>query len=469
MFRIGHASSDGYPRDNQVKIGPWYTGGWKLLLRPKNLAVAAKSAAICEAVCNNNYVMYSQGRRNTLKEKALLYAKLDDDLDGSQLSKVMPADIAKITVDCWADCASLMTFCAVCGGAKVSYNANGSGNAAVCSGLRPLLTKNGAADADYVAITDSRFLTSTSYLQRGDILVSSGHTVMALDCGDKAPELDYSSFVFGEGAAVANTGLVDITSLKINPTITDITKTSIKVKLVINKFQDGVEKSLESKDELKDYAWKYCLEPLDGAKSEIQTDNLKVTAATLTKTFSKLKPDKTYLFHVSAVKAENNVNLKSAICIFTTLRDLPTPVKNLSVVFDNTETLNKKCKISFNAPDSWGTSSLNPCYRVFLFVNGNKVAYNDTLLSATGSKKTDMLEINKLTSGKILFKYNDTIQLGVLPGLKSSKQGFLFDNNALVCSVPFLVENSMKPVDKIYTKVKDTYKRTVIYNNTERQ
>ena len=80
-----------------------------------------------------------------------------------------------------------------------------------------------------------------------------------------------------------------------------------------------------------------------------------------------------------------------------------------------------------------------------------------------------MLEINKLTSGKILFKYNDTIQLGVLPGLKSSKQGFLFDNNALVCSVPFLVENSMKPVDKIYTKVKDTYKRTVIYNNTERQ
>ena len=411
--------------------------------------------------------MYSQGQRNTLKSKALKAAGLKDDLNGTDLPKVMPAHIAAITEDCYADCSSLMTFCGVCGGGGFSYNANGSGNAAVCSGMRPLFTKNNSPDANYVALTDARLLNSPDYLQRGDILISSGHTVMALDCGAKAPELDYSSFTFDSGVGVSNSGLIDITTLKLNTTITEVTKTSIHVKLYVTKFQDGVEKDLEEAEELKEYTWKYYLAPLNTKAKDVRYDTLKISTTTTEHTFRDLEPNKTYVFRVYATKTDDSIKLKSATNIFTTLRDYPTAVRNLSISLNTLETLNKKCDITLSSPSSWGTSSLKKCYRLILFVNGREVAHNDSLLSAYGAIKDKTVYIRQITPGVDLFNYNDVIQLGILPGLKDSHDEFFCDPSALSCSEPFLIENSMKPVDKLYVTANDSIKRVLIYNNRE--
>ena len=168
--RIGHASIDengsatggrgGDQTGKELCIRDWYTKGWNVLLRPVRADLAEKSAGACEAACRNGMIGYDQSGRNTLYEKA----------------KAVGFDLAAISEPCECDCSSLMHVCAMAGGAKLSYGSNGY--------TTRTMVRAFVQSGDYIKLTDSRFLTTDKYLQRGDILVKEGsHTAMVLGSG----------------------------------------------------------------------------------------------------------------------------------------------------------------------------------------------------------------------------------------------------------------------------------------------
>lgn len=166
-IKIGHAATnlDGVTGDSsggEVCTRGWYKGGWHTVLRPVRPAVAEASALACEAACANDNVGYCSAvkYRNTLYRQSLL----------------VNFDIARIAEKCDCDCSSLMHVCAVAGGAAIYHGSN-----AVTTRT---MVEQFTASGEYVALTDSKYLTSDKYLLRGDILVKAGHTVMALEDGE---------------------------------------------------------------------------------------------------------------------------------------------------------------------------------------------------------------------------------------------------------------------------------------------
>lgn len=173
---IGHASSDydgvsGDSEGKEVCRRTWYDGGaskWHTLLRPKRELLAQQSAIAVEQACDNNKVGYSQNTRNSLWTQ-------------TQLSNYV---IANIVTACNCDCSSLMHVAAMVGGcANLTY----SGNAVTTSTIVSTFVGTG----EYDKFTDSKYLTSDTYLQRGDILVKNGHIVMILLNGSEC-DPDYA-------------------------------------------------------------------------------------------------------------------------------------------------------------------------------------------------------------------------------------------------------------------------------------
>lgn len=170
-IKIGHASKDennkyangksGDQTGKEVCIRTWYAAGWNVVLRPKNKTLAEKSALACEKACANSNIGYDQNQRNTLYKYA----------------KDVKFDLSKVAEKCECDCSSLMHVCAISGGANLTYGANGFFTGNMVNGF----VKSG----DYEKLAESKYLTSDTFLMRGDILVrESGHTAMVLENGN---------------------------------------------------------------------------------------------------------------------------------------------------------------------------------------------------------------------------------------------------------------------------------------------
>lgn len=171
--KIGHASIDenanasggraGDQTGKELCIRDWYTKGWNVLLRPVRADLAEKSARAMEAACANANIGYDQMARNTLYEKAKAVNFLLDAIEKA----------------CECDCSSLVHVCAIAGGAKLEYGANGY--------TTRTMVRAFVASGDYIKLTGSEYLTSDSLLKRGDILVKEGsHTAMVLGDGEEA-------------------------------------------------------------------------------------------------------------------------------------------------------------------------------------------------------------------------------------------------------------------------------------------
>ena len=174
--KIGHSSIDergkarggsaGDQNGQEICTRDWYKGGWTVLLRPKDAAVAENLAKACEAGCANTNIGYDQSQRNTLHDRA----------------KAVGYDLSKITTKCECDCSSFATVCAIAAGvSKLEY----TGNAPTTSTMRSKFAASGAFDA----LTASKYLSADTYLRRGDVLVKPGsHTVIVLSDGSAAVE-----------------------------------------------------------------------------------------------------------------------------------------------------------------------------------------------------------------------------------------------------------------------------------------
>lgn len=173
-IKIGHATIDengkgyggaaGDQTGKEVRTLNWYSGGWHTVLRPKRQTLAEGSAAACEAACANENIGYDQ----TNPDRNTLYAR----------AKAAGFDLSKIDTPCECDCSSLLHVCVLAGGAAVEYGTNAFTTRTMVAKL--------VASEEYEALTDSKYLSSDAYLRRGDILVKTGHTVMALEDGSAA-------------------------------------------------------------------------------------------------------------------------------------------------------------------------------------------------------------------------------------------------------------------------------------------
>lgn len=172
-MKIGHASIDenknikggktGDQTQKEVCIRDWYNKPWQYVIRCKSRNIANRMADFCTAICNNNNVGYNQNKRNTLKQ---------------QLEKHNWSVVDIEPCDC--DCSSFMVVCAESQGIKIKYNGT---NAPNTSSMRKAFQNTGM----FEILSNSKYLTTDTYLLRGDILLKEGsHTVMALEDGRKA-------------------------------------------------------------------------------------------------------------------------------------------------------------------------------------------------------------------------------------------------------------------------------------------
>ena len=168
---IGHASinelskaNGGTPGDQttrEVYIKAWYKNGWNKMVRCNDPAAAELIAM--EQACANDNIGYSQDHRNTSFTQA----------------KKKNWVIADIDTPCEADCSSLVRLCVNCG--YYAYNGQipfpNIGDTFYTGNMVSELKKTGL----FSVYTASKYLTSSDYLKRGDILVSEGkHTVIVL-------------------------------------------------------------------------------------------------------------------------------------------------------------------------------------------------------------------------------------------------------------------------------------------------
>ena len=166
---IGHASIDengratggvaGDQTRKEVYTRTWYNKPWLAVFRPSNSVIAEKIAVAMEQACANNKIGYDQSQRTTL----YTYAKQNN------------WDLSKITTACETDCSALVAVCINAAGIPVSrYMYTGNEES--------LLMATGS----FTKLTDSKYLTGSDYLKRGDILLGSGHTAIVLSNGAKA-------------------------------------------------------------------------------------------------------------------------------------------------------------------------------------------------------------------------------------------------------------------------------------------
>lgn len=179
---------------------------------------------------------------------------------------------------------------------------------------------------------------------------------------------------------------------------------------------------------------------------------------------SNLNPNTPYTLKVTA----KSDSLESSQQIyFPTLQEFPESVQNLMVSFNTTNLFNKKFKISFTSPDSWG--SRKDCqgkgYRTSLVRNGKILAYSDTLISYNAKQTinedislSDFLQ----TSKGIELDCGDTLQIGVQTWIKIDNKIIL--SQQPVCSQAVYLKYFLNPVEKIYIKNADNFECNMLWH-----
>ena len=286
--RIGHAStSKASTAAAEVLIGT-YSASLKptVLLRPATPELAEKSALACEAGCNNDHIEYSQNLRSTLYNKA------------KQAS--INYDLSKINETCYADCSSFMTVCALAGGADLTFS-----SLPTCGNMRKVFTAGGY----YIAYTADKYLTSSDYLQRGDILVredysvnNSRHTVMILDNGSMIP-----------ANSVVSTKPLDLNIVKISTDIMSISTDNAIIKAKLATVKNGIESSLANVDS---YKWSYNLTTIDNMKLGSITKSFKADNNNTKLAITGLSPDTSYCLILTATSGD--ASFSSPRILFTT-------------------------------------------------------------------------------------------------------------------------------------------------------
>lgn len=163
----GRGQQPGNQNGRELNFSNWYNGHWLGILRFKNAQEAEKAAQACEAGVRNQNIGYDMDGRNTAYKAA----------------EAVDFDLSRIDTPVETDCSAFMMLCAAFGGvAELKELFKKFGNSCTTYCMMHDWPKTG----HFELLTGGKYLCSDEYLRRGDILVSSGHTVMALANGAKA-------------------------------------------------------------------------------------------------------------------------------------------------------------------------------------------------------------------------------------------------------------------------------------------
>ena len=171
-----HGQRPGNQTGRELNFAHWYAGKWLGALRFKESQKAERAARACEAGVNNKNIGYDQDGRNTAYVEAA----------------AVGWDLAEISKPVETDCSAFMMLCAISAGVdalKETYRKQGNSCTTYC------MMQDWPKTGEFELLTDRKYLTSDAYLRRGDILVSSGHTVMVLENGEKEDDnMDKETF-----------------------------------------------------------------------------------------------------------------------------------------------------------------------------------------------------------------------------------------------------------------------------------
>lgn len=156
-----HGGKAGDQNGKEVSTQAWYRHkkGWRVL-RCNDADKAEKIARAMQAACDNANIGYDQYQRDTLYN----------------LAKAVDFDPTRVKTPCETDCSALVRVCLAYAGITVK-NFRTPNEASI-------LLRSG----EFIELKESRYTDQSSYLRRGDILVTrtQGHTVVVLSNGSKA-------------------------------------------------------------------------------------------------------------------------------------------------------------------------------------------------------------------------------------------------------------------------------------------
>lgn len=167
--KIGHAVSNelgkatggqlGDQTGKEIRYANWYSSTWTHVFRAKSKALAEAIAQNVEKIVENDNFGYGQDKRTT----------------GHTEARKVKYELDKVNKKCHLDCSSMVSLAVNAAGVSVSKDMY-TGNE------REVLMKTSL----FEELTDEKYLTSSDYLKRGDILLKKGHTATVLSDGDKA-------------------------------------------------------------------------------------------------------------------------------------------------------------------------------------------------------------------------------------------------------------------------------------------
>jgi hypothetical protein len=161
---------------------------------------------------------------------------------------------------------------------------------------------------NYTVLTDSKHLTKTDYLKRGDILVKEGsHTVMVLENGSQYEDDPYEPE--DPGSNIGITQIRKIRTYSIDVTIDEIKNTSAIIKFNVIESINNVEKILTNTNK-----WTYYLSLK--SLSNAQTKEYKFSGNKIT--LSGLAAGTSYIISISAKNADDTLAFCSTSRVFTT-------------------------------------------------------------------------------------------------------------------------------------------------------
>ena len=151
----------GYKGKEEVRISPYYAQNdvgkaWSWILRARDPIMAENIAYNMELIVANNNVGYSQKHRTDMYRSILANG----------------GDITKARGD--SDCSAGVCAATALAGGKVSPNLATGG-----------MLKAFKASGQFDVLTDAKYIQSSDYLRRGDILLRIGHTAVMVDNGKK--------------------------------------------------------------------------------------------------------------------------------------------------------------------------------------------------------------------------------------------------------------------------------------------
>ncbi|MEF2907939.1 MAG: hypothetical protein U0O42_01740 [Oscillospiraceae bacterium] len=178
----GRGQKPGNQTGRELNFSYWYNGSWLGILRFKDPAMSERAAQACEDGVRNRNIGYDMDGRNTAYAAA----------------EAVDFALGKINKPVETDCSAFMMLCAISAGAtelKKLFRRQGNSCTTYC------MLHDWPTTGQFEMLSGKKFLTDDRWLRRGDILVSQGHTVMALDDGEMEDEnMDKDRFaeLFGQ-------------------------------------------------------------------------------------------------------------------------------------------------------------------------------------------------------------------------------------------------------------------------------